>query len=81
MFKLLNTMNTYCQPTAHPRPSNSLTLYKVGGCRLYYALNKDTKKAFLLFLHHKRENENPRLDFLVQKIDRALASGLTELQS
>jgi hypothetical protein len=51
-----------------------------GGWRIYYALNKDSRKVFLLFLHHKREYENPRLDFLVQKIERALESGLKELQ-
>jgi hypothetical protein len=52
-----------------------------GGWRIYYALNKEMRKAFLLFLHHKREYELPRLDYLVQKVERALESGLKELQS
>lgn len=52
-----------------------------GGWRIYYALNKETRKVFLLFLHHKREYELPRMDYLVQKIERALESGLKDLQS
>ena len=51
-----------------------------GGWRVYYALNKETRKVFLLFIHHKRESENPRLAFLIQKIERALASGMKEVQ-
>ena len=30
-----------------------------GAWRIYYALNKSAKKVFLLFLHHKKEYENP----------------------
>jgi mRNA-degrading endonuclease RelE of RelBE toxin-antitoxin system len=50
-----------------------------GGWRIYYALNKDSRKVFLLLLHHKREYEKPRLDFLVQKLERAFEAGLEEL--
>jgi len=41
-----------------------------GGWRIYYALSKSTMKVFLLFLHHKREYENPGGKFLLQKIER-----------
>jgi hypothetical protein len=46
-----------------------------GAWRIYYALNKATKKVFLLFLHHKKEYENPGARFLLQKMERAFASG------
>jgi hypothetical protein len=52
-----------------------------GGWRIYYAVKKDAHRVFLLFLHHKREYENPRLNFLVQKLERAFKSGLEELGS
>lgn len=45
-----------------------------GAWRIYYALNKTTKKVFLLFLHHKKEYENPGAKFLLQKMERAIAS-------
>jgi hypothetical protein len=45
-----------------------------GGWRLYYALDKPTKKVLLLFLHHKREYENPGVRFLLQKLERAFVS-------
>ena len=47
-----------------------------GGWRIYYALNKPAKKIFLLFLHHKKEYENPGAKFLLQKLERAFASAL-----
>jgi len=50
-----------------------------GGWRVYYAINKERRKVFLLFLHHKKEYENPRLEFLVQKLERAFEAGLEEL--
>jgi hypothetical protein len=50
-----------------------------GGWRIYYGINKDSRQVFLLFLHHKREYENPRTDFLLQKLDRAFEAGLEEL--
>jgi hypothetical protein len=46
-----------------------------GAWRIYYAMNKTTKKVFLLFLHHKKEYENPGAKFLLQKLERAFASG------
>jgi hypothetical protein len=51
-----------------------------GGWRVYYAINKDAHKVFLLFLHHKKEYELPRLDFLVQKLEKAFVSGLEQLE-
>jgi hypothetical protein len=45
-----------------------------GAWRIYYALNKASKKAFLLFLHHKKEYEYPGAKFLLQKLERAFAS-------
>ena len=45
-----------------------------GAWRVYYALHKPAKKIFLLFLHHKREYENPGAKFLFQKMERAFAS-------
>ena len=51
-----------------------------GGWRIYYAVNKDTRNIFLLFLHHKREYEMPRLEFLIQKLERAFQSGLEDLR-
>ena len=40
--------------------------------RVYYAIHKEKRAVFLLFLHHKKEYENPGKDFLVQKMQRAL---------
>ena len=45
-----------------------------GTWRIYYALHKPAKKVFLLFLHHKKEYENPAAKFLLQKMERAVAS-------
>ena len=45
-----------------------------GAWRIYYALHKPAKKVFLLFLHHKKEYENPGAKFLLQKMERAFAS-------
>jgi hypothetical protein len=42
-----------------------------GAWRIYYALNKRAGKAYLLFLHHKKEYENPGAKFLLQKMERA----------
>jgi len=42
-----------------------------GAWRIYYALNKPARKVFLLFLHHKKEYENPGAKFLLQKMERA----------
>ena len=43
------------------------------GWRLYYAIQKEMKTVFLLFLIHKHEQENPGKNFLEQKITRAFA--------
>jgi hypothetical protein len=45
-----------------------------GAWRIYYALHKPAKKVFLLFLHHKKEYQNPGAKFLLQKLERAFAS-------
>lgn len=45
-----------------------------GAWRIYYALHKPAKKVFLLFLHHKKEYENPGAKFLLQKMERAFVS-------
>ena len=45
-----------------------------GAWRVYYALHKPAAKVFLLFLHHKKEYENPGGKFLLQKLERAFAS-------
>lgn len=45
-----------------------------GAWRIYYALNKPAAKTFLLFLHHKKEYENPGAKFLLQKMERAFIS-------
>ena len=42
-----------------------------GAWRIYYALNKRAGKTYLLFLHHKKEYENPGAKFLLQKMERA----------
>lgn len=42
-----------------------------GAWRVYYAINKTAAKVFLLFLHHKKEYENPGPKFLLQKMERA----------
>jgi hypothetical protein len=42
-----------------------------GAWRIYYALHKPATKVFLLFLHHKKEYENPGARFLLQKMERA----------
>jgi hypothetical protein len=46
-----------------------------GAWRIYYAVNKAAGKVFLLFLHHKKEYENPGPKFLLQKLERAFAPG------
>jgi hypothetical protein len=45
-----------------------------GGWRVYYAINKAAAKVFLLFLHHKKESENPGPKFLLQKMERAFTT-------
>ncbi len=45
-----------------------------GAWRIYYAINKSASKVFLLFLHLKKEHENPGARFLLQKMERAFVS-------
>jgi hypothetical protein len=45
-----------------------------GAWRVYYSLHKPDTKVFLLFLHHKKEYENPGPRFLLQKMERAISS-------
>lgn len=45
-----------------------------GAWRIYYAIHKTAEKVFLLFLHHKKEYENPGAKFLLQKLERAFTS-------
>ncbi len=45
-----------------------------GAWRVYYAINKTAAKVFLLFLHHKKEYENPGSKFLLQKMERAFTT-------
>jgi hypothetical protein len=45
-----------------------------GAWRIYYAIHKTAGKVFLLFLHHKKEYENPGAKFLLQKLERAFTS-------
>jgi hypothetical protein len=45
-----------------------------GAWRIYYALNKPASNVFLLFLHHKKEYENPGSKYLLQKMERAFTS-------
>ena len=42
------------------------------GWRIYYAVSKEAGKVFLLIIHHKREYGQPRIGFLLQKMERAL---------
>ena len=41
--------------------------------RVYYAIHKEKRRVFLLFLHHKKEYGNPGPAFLAQKMERAMA--------
>lgn len=47
-----------------------------GGWRIYYAVGEASRTVWLLFLHHKREYENPGVEFLLQKLERAFESSL-----
>jgi mRNA-degrading endonuclease RelE of RelBE toxin-antitoxin system len=63
---------TRCKDSCH-------NIGQSGGWRIYYAIKKDAQKVFLLFLHHKKEYEKPRLDFLIQKLEKSFATGLEQL--
>ena len=70
----LPIFKTRCKDSCHNIGSS-------GGWRIYYAINKDERKVFLLFLHHKKEYENPSINFLVQKLEKAFESGLKQLEA
>lgn len=40
--------------------------------RVYYAIHKEKRRVFLLFLHHKKEYENPGTKFVEQQMERAM---------
>ena len=61
----LPIFKTRCKDSCH-------SLGASGGWRIYYALDKDAMKLFLLFVHHKKDYELPRQGFLLQKLERAL---------
>ncbi len=63
----LPVFKTRCKDSCH-------SLGASGAWRIYYAINKAAKKVFLLFLHHKREYENPGTRFLLQKLEAAIRS-------
>jgi len=62
---VLPIFKTRCKDSCHSVGAS-------GGWRIYYAVNKSTEKVFLLFIHHKKECELPRLGFLIQKLERAI---------
>jgi hypothetical protein len=63
----LPVFKTRCKDSCHKIGAS-------GAWRIYYALDKPAKKVFLLFLHHKKEYENPGAKFLLQKLERAIVS-------
>lgn len=46
------------------------------GWRVYYAVSKKTMTVYYLFLHHKKEIENPNRDYLQQKLAAAFEQGV-----
>jgi hypothetical protein len=46
------------------------------GWRVYYAVSNKTENVYLVFLHHKKDLENPAKDYLQQKIQNAFAEGV-----
>ena len=63
----LPVFKTRCKDSCHKIGAS-------GAWRIYYALNKTPKNVFLLFLHHKKEYENPGAKFLLQKMERVMVS-------
>jgi hypothetical protein len=61
----LPIFKTRCKDTCHGVGAS-------GGWRIYYAVSKGASKVFLLFIHHKREYDQPRAGFLLQKLERAM---------
>lgn len=46
-----------------------------GGWRIYYAVDREATKVWLLFIYHKKESKAPSLRLLLEKIEHALESG------
>ena len=46
------------------------------GWRIYYAVSNETTTVYLLFLHHKKDLENPAKNYLQQKIQNAFSEGV-----
>jgi hypothetical protein len=65
----LSIFKTRCKDSCHKIGAS-------GAWRIYYAIHKPAEKVFLLFLHHKKEYENPGAKFLFQKMERAFASAV-----
>lgn len=63
----LPIFKTRCKDSCHKIGSS-------GAWRVYYAIHKSAGKIFLLFLHHKKEYENPGTKFLLQKLERAFGA-------
>lgn len=61
----LPIFKTRCKDSCHALGASA-------GWRIYYAVNKEKKAVFLLFIHHKKDYELPKQGFLIQKIERAL---------
>lgn len=45
-----------------------------GGWRIIYDVDDENERVRLLFLYHKREVENPPVEFLLEKLKAALKS-------
>ena len=52
--------------------------HRIGASGAWRIVNKPAGRVFLLFLHHKKEYENPNKKFLLQKIEKAFAIGKTK---
>jgi len=63
----LPIFKTRCKDSCHRMGAS-------GAWRIYYAISKARGKVFLLFLHHKKECENPGTKFLLQKLERAFSA-------
>ena len=60
----LPIFKTRCKDSCH-------SLGASGGWRIYYGIQKPNQKVFLLFIHHKKDYDLPKLGFLIQKLERA----------
>lgn len=62
----LPVLKARCKDTCHRLGASA-------AWRVYYAIHKEKRTVFLLFLHHKKKYENAGVPFLIQKIEHALA--------